>query len=173
VSHASSGSKHCSVVALVPAHNEAESIGDVIEALLAQERPLDRIVVVSDNSTDDTFAIASSYGVRGVIAVETEGNRHKKSGALNMAWTRYCEDADLIVTLDADTILPPNAVGDWEQESRATHRSAVHRRSSRCSVPRCWFACSVSSSPPGPIHHCVEGGRASSPARAAASATTS
>jgi cellulose synthase/poly-beta-1,6-N-acetylglucosamine synthase-like glycosyltransferase len=46
-------------------------IGDVIEALLAQERPLDRIVVVSDNSTDDTFAIASSYRDRGVVAVET------------------------------------------------------------------------------------------------------
>jgi cellulose synthase/poly-beta-1,6-N-acetylglucosamine synthase-like glycosyltransferase len=102
------------IVAIVPAHNEAASIGSVIGALLAQVRRPDQIVVVSDNSTDDTFAIASSFD--GITAVETVGNTHKKSGALNMAWHRFCADADLIVTLDADTILPDNAVGDWERE---------------------------------------------------------
>jgi cellulose synthase/poly-beta-1,6-N-acetylglucosamine synthase-like glycosyltransferase len=102
------------IVAIVPAHNEAASIGRVIEALLDQVRRPDQIVVVSDNSTDDTFAIASSYA--GVTAVETVGNTDKKSGALNVAWGRYCGDADLLVTLDADTILPDNAVGDWEKE---------------------------------------------------------
>jgi biofilm PGA synthesis N-glycosyltransferase PgaC len=104
------------LVALVPAHNEAASIAAVIDALLAQDRPLDRIVVVSDNSTDDTFAIASSYRDRGVVAVETSGNRHKKAGALNLAWSRFGQDADLVVTIDADTILPPSAARDWERE---------------------------------------------------------
>jgi cellulose synthase/poly-beta-1,6-N-acetylglucosamine synthase-like glycosyltransferase len=102
------------IVALVPAHNEAASIGTVIEALLAQDRQPDQIVVVSDNSTDDTFAIARSYA--GVTAIETVANVHKKSGALNLAWRTFCQDADLVVTLDADTILAPNAVGDWEGE---------------------------------------------------------
>ena len=85
-----------------------------IEALLAQVRPLDRIVVVSDNSTDDTFAIARSYP--GVTAIETLGNVHRKSGALTAAWLRFATDADLVVSLDADTELAPNAVGDWEKE---------------------------------------------------------
>jgi cellulose synthase/poly-beta-1,6-N-acetylglucosamine synthase-like glycosyltransferase len=102
------------IVAVVPAHNEAATIGLVVEALLTQARRPDRIVVVSDNSTDDTFSIASAYD--GVTAVETVGNTHKKSGALNMAWRMFCQDADLVVTLDADTILPDNAVGDWERE---------------------------------------------------------
>jgi biofilm PGA synthesis N-glycosyltransferase PgaC len=102
------------IVAVVPAHNEAESIGAVIDALLVQDRRPDQIVVVSDNSTDATFAIASSYP--DVTAVETVGNVHKKSGALNHAWRVYCQDADLVVTLDADTILPATAVGEWERE---------------------------------------------------------
>src|SRR4051812_24353069 len=93
------------IVALVPAHNEEASIGGVIEALLAQDRPIDQIVVVSDNSTDATLAIAQSYP--GVIAVETQGNGHKKSGALNFAWRSYARDGDLVLTLDADTLLPP------------------------------------------------------------------
>jgi cellulose synthase/poly-beta-1,6-N-acetylglucosamine synthase-like glycosyltransferase len=112
------------IVALVPAHNEAASIASVIDALLAQDREVDRIVIVSDNSSDDTYAIASSYGDRGVTAIETVGNRHKKAGALNLAWSRFCADADLVVTLDADTILPPHAVGDWEREFASDERLA-------------------------------------------------
>jgi poly-beta-1,6-N-acetyl-D-glucosamine synthase len=104
------------VFAFVPAHNEAGSIAAVVDALLAQDRPLDGIVVVSDNSTDRTYEIARSYRDRGVTAVETCGNRHKKAGALNQAWSMFGQDADLLITVDADTILPPNAVGDWEQE---------------------------------------------------------
>jgi cellulose synthase/poly-beta-1,6-N-acetylglucosamine synthase-like glycosyltransferase len=102
------------IVALLPAHNEADVVRASIEALLAQERPLDRIVVVSDNSTDATFAIASTYP--GVTAIETVGNAHRKSGALTAAWLRFATDADLVVSLDADTVLPPDAVGAWEQE---------------------------------------------------------
>lgn len=48
--------------------------------------------------------------------VETVNNTEKKPGALNWAWHKYCQGADLLVTLDADTVLPDNAVGDWEQE---------------------------------------------------------
>ncbi|MCW2806010.1 MAG: peptidoglycan-N-acetylglucosamine deacetylase [Propionibacteriaceae bacterium] len=41
---------------------------------------------------------------------------HKKSEALNTAWARYGRDADIVICLDADTVMPPNAVKDWEQE---------------------------------------------------------
>lgn len=77
---------------VLPAHNEADVVRAPIEVLLAQERPLDRIVVVSDNSTDDTFAMARSYP--GVTAIETLGNVHRKSGALTAAWLRFAPDAD-------------------------------------------------------------------------------
>lgn len=101
------------VVALIPAHNEAPSIGATIEALLNQDRVPDRIVVLPDNCSDDTAAIAKSFGV---TVLETVGNKHKKSGALNFGWRETCQDADVVICLDADTILPPNAIGDWEKE---------------------------------------------------------
>lgn len=104
------------VVVLIPAHNEGSSIASTIEAQLQQHRVADRIVVISDNSTDDTYQIASSYPV---LAVETVNNKHKKSGALNWAWRNFAQDADLVICLDADTVLPPNAIGDWIEEFRA------------------------------------------------------
>jgi biofilm PGA synthesis N-glycosyltransferase PgaC len=109
------------MVALVPAHNEASSIGTTIEALLAQTRPFDAIVVVGDNCTDDTVEIARRYPVE---VMETAGNQHRKSGALNTAWWRFGKDADLVVTVDADTELDANAAAVWEAEFQADDRLA-------------------------------------------------
>lgn len=101
------------IVALIPAHNEAGSIGATVQALLNQVRVPDKIVVLPDNCSDNTAAIAKSLGVR---VMETVGNKHKKSGALNYGWRETCQDAEIVICLDADTILPPNAIGDWEKE---------------------------------------------------------
>jgi biofilm PGA synthesis N-glycosyltransferase PgaC len=103
------------VIALVPAYNEQDSIGRTIEALLAQVRPLDEIVVVANNCTDATYEIASGYPV---TAVDFPGNPHGKSGALNLGWQRHAQDADYVVCVDADSILPENAVSGWLAEMR-------------------------------------------------------
>jgi poly-beta-1,6-N-acetyl-D-glucosamine synthase len=104
------------LVVLIAAHNEEHVIVATLRSVLAQERRPDRIVVAADNCTDATVAAARS--VPGVTVFETEANGHKKSGALNQAWRRYAADADLVVCIDADTILDAQAVGDWESEFR-------------------------------------------------------
>lgn len=101
------------VVALIPAHNEEQSIASTIEALLAQQRVPDKIVVLPDNCADNTVKVASRFPI---IVAPTKDNKHKKSGALNYGWRTYAQDADVIICLDADTILPPNAISDWEKE---------------------------------------------------------
>jgi cellulose synthase/poly-beta-1,6-N-acetylglucosamine synthase-like glycosyltransferase len=103
------------VIAMVPAHNEEDSIGATIAALLDQTRVPDEIYVIADNCTDDTYEVArvfKAYSSR-VRVVKTIGNTLKKPGAMNWAWNRFCQNADVLVTLDADTVLPPNAVADW------------------------------------------------------------
>jgi cellulose synthase/poly-beta-1,6-N-acetylglucosamine synthase-like glycosyltransferase len=106
------------IVALIPAHQEQESIGRTVEALLHQDRAPDLTVVIVDNCTDATYerAVHAADGHPAVIVVRTVANANRKPGALNWAWNRYCQDADLLVTLDADTCLPPHAVSDWERE---------------------------------------------------------
>ena len=46
------------MVVLIPAHNEQASIGNMLNALLAQTRVPDRIVVIADRCTDETEQIA-------------------------------------------------------------------------------------------------------------------
>lgn len=113
ISNKLSNKTHLNIVVLIPAHNEAGSIANTIKAQLAQKRQPNKIIVISDNSSDDTYKIAKQFPV---TAVKTKGNEHKKSGALNWAWQKYAKTADIVVCLDADTILPKNAIGDWEKE---------------------------------------------------------
>lgn len=51
------------VVVLVPAHNEAKVIGGMLDALLEQDYPPDRLTIVpiNDRSTDATAAIVDQY----------------------------------------------------------------------------------------------------------------
>jgi cellulose synthase/poly-beta-1,6-N-acetylglucosamine synthase-like glycosyltransferase len=91
------------LLVIVPAHNEADSIGHTLHALLTQTRQADRIVVVADNCDDDTVKIARRY--RGVTVMETIGNTDKKVGALIQGWRRYQSGYDFIAGVDADTVL--------------------------------------------------------------------
>jgi len=101
------------IVALVPAYNEEEGIAATIEAVLNQERVPDKIVIIPNGCSDRTADIARTFPV---TVMELPRLEHKKSEALNRAWLQYAQDADVVICLDADTVLPPNAIGDWEQE---------------------------------------------------------
>lgn len=71
------------ITVLVPAHDESDRIVATLDGLRRQTRRPDRVVVVADNCTDDTVALASAAGAE---VYETVGNEHKKAGALNQAW---------------------------------------------------------------------------------------
>ncbi|WP_045729382.1 glycosyltransferase [Pseudarthrobacter chlorophenolicus] len=108
------------VVVLVPAYNEAGSIGSTLDGLMGQTRPADLVVVVPNGCTDGTAREARKYPV---TVMELPRLEHRKSEALNRAWAEYAYDADVLVCLDADTVLPPNALEAWEREF-AGRRSA-------------------------------------------------
>ena len=101
------------ITALIPAHQEQDAIGKTIEALLAQTRIPDKIVVIPNGCTDKTAEIARQYPV---IVLELPKLKHRKSEALNLAWELYAKTSDVVICLDADTYLPPNAVEDWAKE---------------------------------------------------------
>jgi poly-beta-1,6-N-acetyl-D-glucosamine synthase len=93
------------VTVLVPAHNEAACLAETIRSLQEQSHRPERIVVVADNCTDDTVAIACAAGVE---VFTTHGNTKKKAGALNQALVDVLPgqgDNDLVMVMDADTTL--------------------------------------------------------------------
>src|SRR5579862_5621655 len=50
------------VAVLMPAHDEAVGIRQSLQNLLPQLLPADRLVVIADNCSDDTAAIAAAAG---------------------------------------------------------------------------------------------------------------
>lgn len=93
------------MVAILPAHNEERVLPIAVHALHAQTCPPNRIIVASDNSTDNTVAVAQSLGVE---VRETVDNAAKKAGALNQVFDDLLptlEDEDIILVQDADSVL--------------------------------------------------------------------
>lgn len=92
---------------LIPAHNEEALLGATVRSLMDQSRKPDRVIVVADNCTDGTVAIAAGLGVE---VFETTRNRKKKAGALNQALEvllpRLGEN-DTVMIMDADSTLRP------------------------------------------------------------------
>lgn len=96
--------------ALIPAHNEEDRIADAICGLYEQEQVPDQIIVVADNCTDRTADIAADHGAQ---VFTTEGNTHKKAGALNQALSWLLPtlgDEDMVLIQDGDTKLAPTFV---------------------------------------------------------------
>lgn len=81
---------------IIPAYNEAVTIGEVLMAALAITP---EVVVINDGSTDETASVVGRFPVTLIEHVINRG-----LGAAIMTGLEYAKftDADLIVTLDAD-----------------------------------------------------------------------
>jgi biofilm PGA synthesis N-glycosyltransferase PgaC len=97
------------IVALVPAYNEESTVAATITALLNQTVPVS-IVVIPNGCTDATAEVARQHPV---TVMELPKLEHKKSEAMNLAWLAHAQDADFVITVDADTLLDPNSVEEW------------------------------------------------------------
>lgn len=91
-----------SVSVLINNYNYGRFVGEAIESVLAQTRPV-QVVVVDDGSTDDSRAIISSFGSR--VEAVFQGNAGQ-GAAMNTGFARAT--GDVVVFLDADDKLAPN-----------------------------------------------------------------
>lgn len=96
---------------LIPAHNEATVIANTLQNLLPQVITSDQIVVVADNCTDETGAIARQLGV---TVLDRENLEQRGKGyALDYGLNYLANNApDIVVLVDADCIVAPHAIHD-------------------------------------------------------------
>lgn len=93
---------------LVPAHNEALVLGPCLTSLTSFDYPaaLRRVIVIADNCTDTTAAIARAAGV--TVYERQDAERRGKGYALNWAIPRLLDAdrgwTDAVVIFDADTL---------------------------------------------------------------------
>jgi biofilm PGA synthesis N-glycosyltransferase PgaC len=104
------------ITVVVPARDEGAALAGTLRSLVHQTLPPDRIVVVVNNSTDNTREIARSYaftpGAIPTDVLEMPGlNRYRKAGALNYGIRHILQDGLLaadtpfLLVMDGDTEL--------------------------------------------------------------------
>jgi cellulose synthase/poly-beta-1,6-N-acetylglucosamine synthase-like glycosyltransferase/peptidoglycan/xylan/chitin deacetylase (PgdA/CDA1 family)/spore germination protein YaaH len=98
-----------SVVVLIPAYNEEKVICRTVEKLLESDYGDLSVIVADDGSTDETFArLAGRFATDPRVTLITKPNGGK-AAALNEALRHTT--ADIVITLDADTVIAPDAIG--------------------------------------------------------------
>lgn len=100
---------------VVPAFNEAKFLSDFLDSVVNQTLLPDLLVLVDDNSTDETYKIASKFAQQhtwiSVVQNESE-SQHEPGSKVIKAFNKGIEilpkNYQIILKLDADLILPKN-----------------------------------------------------------------
>ncbi len=102
---------------VIPAHNEQDSIGLTLDSLVHQTLLPKQVVVVNDNSTDNTQDIVESYSTKYhwiQLVNSKSSNEHLPGSKIINAFYKGFEtldsDYDVICKFDADLIFPNNYV---------------------------------------------------------------
>ena len=103
-----------SIAVLVPAHNEAAVIAETLALLLPQLNQADRLLVVADNCTDETTAIARAAIADSTLAEvigRSDGERRGKGYALDFGVRHLEHDPrDVVLIVDADCRVEVGAI---------------------------------------------------------------
>jgi glucosyl-3-phosphoglycerate synthase len=107
---AAKGAQRVSLV--VPARNEAPTVGDVVSrvraALVDTVALLDEVVVIDSDSTDDTYAVATDAGAVVHRSAEIRPDLGSVPGKGEAMWkSLFVTTGDVLVFMDADLV-------DWD-----------------------------------------------------------
>lgn len=111
------------VSVLIPAHNEASEIGATVKALRPQLQAPNQLIVIADNCTDETAAIARQQGA---TVLERHNLQQRGKGyALDYGLQQLSADPpDVVVMVDADCRVEPGGIETIAQQA-ATRQKPV------------------------------------------------
>ncbi|MBI4008677.1 glycosyltransferase family 2 protein [Candidatus Roizmanbacteria bacterium] len=87
---------------IIPAYNEEHYLSACLESLENQEQKADEIILVDNNSTDETAKIAKNFDIK-IVQEKQQGVIYARNKGFDQA------SFDIIARCDADTIVPT----DW------------------------------------------------------------
>lgn len=87
---------------VIPVYNEADHLGACLAAIAAQTVTPFEVIVVDNNSTDNSVAIAERFDFVRVLHEPKQGVLHARTRGFNAA------HGDIIARIDADSIVPNN-----------------------------------------------------------------
>lgn len=89
---------------VIPVYNEEHYLSACLEAIMQQTEQPDAVIVVDNNSTDQSMAIAASFPSVTIVRESKQGIVYARNRGFDAAAT------DLIGRIDADTCLQPTWV---------------------------------------------------------------
>lgn len=113
--------KFRSIAVLVPAHNESGGIAPTLEDISRQLNSGDQLVVVADNCTDDTAAVASVHGAH--VIVRNDMERRGKGYALAFGLEYLAaRPPEIVIIVDADCRLGADTIRTLAAASAESNR---------------------------------------------------
>jgi cellulose synthase/poly-beta-1,6-N-acetylglucosamine synthase-like glycosyltransferase len=110
-----------SVAVIVPAHNESTALLPTLVDIKPQLGARDRLLVVADNCSDDTAAVASAAGAD--VIERNDPNRTGKGYALAWGIRHLALDPpDIVIVIDADCRVPRNSIYTLAASCGGTNR---------------------------------------------------
>jgi cellulose synthase/poly-beta-1,6-N-acetylglucosamine synthase-like glycosyltransferase len=117
---------HSRFLVLIPAHDEESGIATTVASCRAADYPqsLFSILVIADNCTDRTAAIAAEAGAR--VVERYDSLKKSKGYAIEFLIERLVESGefaalDALVVIDADTTIDPDLLRWFDAHLRAGH----------------------------------------------------
>lgn len=101
---------HLGVTVLIAAYNEEKVIARTLASLAASRHPVRELLVVDDGSSDRTAERVRAFAAQDPRVRVVSQHNTGKSGALNNGLR--LATGDLVVTVDADTLVSPDTVGN-------------------------------------------------------------
>jgi len=111
---------------VIPAHNEAAGIAETVHSCQDADYPrsLFQVIVIADNCTDQTAAVAAKAGA--TVVERFNPARKSKGYALEYLFRTLSESGqfdtfDAVVVIDADSTVDRTLLLDFDRELRAGH----------------------------------------------------
>ncbi len=114
--------KKRTITIVIPAYNESGNIKSCLDAIASQIDMPDAVIVVDNNSTDDTVAIAKRYPFVTILHEHTQGIVFARNAGFNATTT------DVIARIDADTIIEH----DWVKRLRSFYETETAAITGSC-----------------------------------------
>jgi cellulose synthase/poly-beta-1,6-N-acetylglucosamine synthase-like glycosyltransferase len=109
------------VAVIVPAHNESSGLVPTLQDIKAQLGVGDRLIVVADNCTDDTAAVAAASGAE--VIVRNDPDRIGKGFAMGWGVTHLGQDPpDFVLFVDADCRLQADLIEGLKRTCQQVQR---------------------------------------------------
>lgn len=109
------------IAVLIPAHNEADGIALTLNTIMPQLTPSDRLVVIADNCTDETAAIATTNGA--TVIERHDSEKRGKGYALDFGIKYLASDSpDVVILIDADCIVGEDVIEQLSRQAITTEK---------------------------------------------------